>query len=69
MDQVPRPLVSDDKLQEAIVAGNVAVGGEQVSMEELMIEGVQEQGQMLEQCGDEMVVEAAGTSPPYVGML
>ena len=60
MDQVPRPLASDDELldQEAMVAGNVAVGGEQASMDEAMIEGVQGQGQMVEQCGDVMVVGA-----------
>ena len=70
MDQVPRPLDSDDKLldQEAIVAGNVAVGGEQASMYEAMIEGVQGQGQMVEQCGDVMVVEA-GTSSSHLGTL
>ena len=50
------------------VVGNIAVGGEQASMKEPMIEGVQEQGQMVEQCGDEMGV-MAGTSPPYLGML
>eukprot|EP00731_Ephydatia_muelleri_P017465 Em0010g563a len=60
MDQVPRPLNSDDKLlnQEAIVASNVAVEGEQASMYEAMIEGVQGQGQMVEQCADVTVVEA-----------
>ncbi|KAL5469137.1 hypothetical protein EMCRGX_G030342 [Ephydatia muelleri] len=60
MDQVPRPSDLDDELldQEAIVAGNVAVGGEQASMGKAMIEGVQGQGQMVEQCGDVMVVEA-----------
>ena len=70
MDQVPRPLDSNDKLldQEVIVAGNVAVGGEQASMDEAMIEGVQGQGQMVEQCGDVMVVEA-GTSPSHLGAL
>ena len=70
MDQVPRPFDSDDKLldQEAIVVGNVAVGGEQASMDEAMIEGVQGQGQMVEQCGDVMVVEA-GTSPSHLGTL
>ncbi|KAL5469197.1 hypothetical protein EMCRGX_G030420 [Ephydatia muelleri] len=67
MDQVPRPFDSDDKLldQEAIFAGNVAVGGEQASMNEAMIEGDQGQGQMVEQCGDVMVVEA-GTSPSHL---
>ena len=70
MDQVPRPLDSDDKLldQEAIVVGNVAVGGEQASMDEAMIEGVQGQGQIVEQCGDVMVFEA-GTSPSHLGTL
>ena len=70
MDQVPRPLDSDDELldQEAIVAGNVAVGGEQASMDEAMIEGVQGQDQMVEQCGDVTVVEA-GTSPQHLGTL
>ena len=70
MDQVPRPSDLDDKLldQEAIVAGNVAVGGEQASMDEAMIEGDQGQGQMVEQCGDVMVVEA-GTSPSHLGTL
>ncbi|KAL5469205.1 hypothetical protein EMCRGX_G030429 [Ephydatia muelleri] len=68
MDQVPRPFDSDDKLldQEAIFAGNVAVGGEQASMYEAMIEGVQGQGQMVDQCGDVTVVEA-GTSPQHLG--
>eukprot|EP00731_Ephydatia_muelleri_P017457 Em0010g555a len=57
MDQVPRPL--DELLdQQAMVAVNVAVGGEQASMDEAMIEVVQGQGQMVEQCGDVMVVEA-----------
>eukprot|EP00731_Ephydatia_muelleri_P017458 Em0010g556a len=67
MDQVPRPLASDDKLldQEAMVAGNVAVGGEQASMDEATIEGDQGQGQMVEQCGDVTVVEAC-TSPSYL---
>eukprot|EP00731_Ephydatia_muelleri_P017488 Em0010g586a len=66
MDQVPRPFDSDDKLldQEAIFARNVAVGGEQASMDEAMIEGVQEQGQMVEQCGDVMVVEAVCNDGP-----
>ena len=70
MVQVPRPLASDDELldQETIVAGNVAVGGEQASMYEAMIEGVQGQSQMVEQCGDVMVVEA-GTSPSHLGTL
>ena len=70
MDQVPKPLDSDDELldQEAIVAGNVAVGEEQASMYEAMIEGDQGQGQMVEQCGDVMVVEA-GTSPSHLGTL
>ena len=70
MDQVPRPLDSDDELldQDAMVAGNVAVGGEQASMDEAMIEGDQGQGQMVEQCGDVMVVEA-GTSPSHLGTL
>ena len=70
MDQVPRPLNSDDKLlnQEAIVAGNVAVGGEQASMDEAMIEGDQGQGQMVDQCGDVTVVEA-GTSPSHLGTI
>ena len=70
MDQVPRPLNSDDKLldQEAIVSGNVAVGSEQASMYEAMIEGDQGQGQMVEQCSDMTVVEA-DTSPSYLGML
>ena len=70
MVQVPRPLASDDELldQEAMVAVNVAVGGEQASMDEAMIEGVQGQGQMVEQCGDVMVVEA-GTSPSHLGAL
>ena len=68
MVQVPRPLASDDELldQETIVAGNVAVGGEQASMGEAMIEEVQGQDQMVEQCGDVMVVEA-GTSPSHLG--
>ena len=66
INQVPRPLDSDDELldQEAIAA----VGGEQASMDEAMIEGGQGQGQMVEQCGDVMVVEA-GTSPSHLGML
>ena len=70
MVQVPRPLDSDDELpdQEAIVAGNVAVGGEQASVDEAMIEGVQGQGQMVEQCGGVTVIEA-GTSPSHLGML
>ena len=70
MDQLPRPFDSDDKLldQEAIFAGNVAAGGEQASMDTAMIEGVQGQGQMVEQCGDVMVVEA-GTSPSHLGTL
>ena len=70
MDQVPRPLESDDKLldQEAVVAGNVVVGVEQASMDEAVIEGVQGQGQMVEQCGDVMVVEA-GTSSSHLGTL
>ena len=68
MDQVPRPSDSDDELldQAAIVAGNVAVG-EQASMNEAMIEGDQGQGQMVEQCGDVVIVEA-GTSPSHLGM-
>ena len=67
IDQVPRTLDSDDKLldQEAIVARNVAVGA---SMDEAMIEGVQGQGHMVEQCGDVMVVEA-GTLPSHLGTL
>lgn len=36
---------SDDKLQETIIFDNVAVGGEQASMEEPMMEGVQKHGQ------------------------
>ena len=70
MGQVPRPLDSDKELlhQEVIVPGNVAVGGEQASMGEAMIEGVQGQGQMVEQCGGVMVVEA-GTSPSHLGTL
>ena len=54
MNQVPRPSDSDDELldQEAMVAGNVAVGREQASMDEAMIEGVQGQDQMVEQCSD-----------------
>ena len=70
MDQVPRPLDSDDNLldQETIVTGNVAVGGEQASMDEAMIEGDQGQGQMVEQCGDVTVVEA-GTLPQHLGTL
>ena len=70
MDQVPRPLDSDDELldQEAMVAGNVAVGKEQAGMDEAMIEGVQGQGQMVEQCADVTVVEA-GTSPSHLGTL
>ena len=67
MDQIPRPLDSDDKLlnKDAIVAGNVAVGGQQVSMDDTMIEGVQGQGQMVEQCGD--VVETGTAS--HLGTL
>lgn len=60
---------SDDKPQEVIVAGNVTVGGDEANMEEGMIEQVQEQSQMVEQCGDVMAVEAAGTLPSHVGML
>ena len=69
MDQVPRPLDSDDKLlnKDAIVAGNVTVGGQQVSMDETMIEGVQGQGQMVEQCGDVTVVETGTAS--HLGTL
>ena len=66
MDQVPRPFDSDDDLLDQQVI--VAVGGEQASMDEAMIEGVQGQGQMVEQCGGVMVVEA-GTSPSHLGML
>ncbi|KAL5469236.1 hypothetical protein EMCRGX_G030461 [Ephydatia muelleri] len=70
MDQVPRPLNSDDKLldQEAVVAGNVVVGVEQASMDEAMTKGVQGQDQMVEQCGNVTVVEA-GTSPSHLGTL
>ncbi|KAL5469178.1 hypothetical protein EMCRGX_G030392 [Ephydatia muelleri] len=61
------PASNNDKLldQQAISAGNVAVGGEQASMGKAMIEGVQGQGQMVEQCADVTVVET-GTSPSHL---
>ena len=65
---VTRPSDSDDEHleQEAIIPGNVTIGGEQASMDETITQCVQGQSQSVVECGNVKVLEAA-TPLSFVG--